>query len=225
VTADDAEDMTHGEPQAHQVLLTMRARLEIQGYELALESPESRILIHETNELAWGEKYKFQNYKLKCKEIKINNLNLELEKVVKERDELKVKIEKWEESSKNLDELLNTGPRTFVPSGVLTRTGLITPFKQNEKRVVHTVSTARPVSTTRPVSNVRRFAPKIAQTSGAIRPIYPRMDNGNLEILLQGHAVVDSGCSSHMTGNKAYLSDYEDYNGGFMAFGSYPKGV
>ncbi|GJT09103.1 ribonuclease H-like domain-containing protein [Tanacetum coccineum] len=39
------------------------------------------------------------------------------------------------------------------------------------------------------------------------------------------HAVVDSGCSSHMTGNKAYLSDYEDFNGGFVAFGSDPKGV
>ncbi|GJU29294.1 putative ribonuclease H-like domain-containing protein [Tanacetum coccineum] len=36
--------------------------------------------------------------------------------------------------------------------------------------------------------------------------------------------MVDSGCSSHMTGNKAYLSDYEDYNGGFVAFGSNPKG-
>ncbi|GKG41258.1 hypothetical protein Tco_0470470, partial [Tanacetum coccineum] len=31
---------------------------------------------------------------------------------------------------------------------------------------------------------------------------------GNPEILLQDHAVVDSGCSSHMTGNKGYLSDY-----------------
>ncbi|GKD95357.1 hypothetical protein Tco_1375194, partial [Tanacetum coccineum] len=27
-----------------------------------------------------------------------------------------------------------------------------------------------------------------------------------------------------MTGNKAYLSDYEDYNGCFVAFGSDPKG-
>ncbi|GJS93217.1 hypothetical protein Tco_0800185 [Tanacetum coccineum] len=60
---------------------------------------------------------------------------------------------------------------------VLTRTCLITPIKQNKKRAVHTVSTARPVSTTRPVSTVRPFAPKIAQTGGAIRPIYPRMDN------------------------------------------------
>ncbi|GKD89401.1 hypothetical protein Tco_1364908 [Tanacetum coccineum] len=47
---------------------------------------------------------------------------------------------------------------------------------------------------------------------------------GNPEILLHDHAVVDSGCSSHMTGNKAYLSDYEDYNGGFVAFSSDPKG-
>ncbi|GKD91776.1 hypothetical protein Tco_1367283, partial [Tanacetum coccineum] len=50
------------------------------------------------------------------------------------------------------------------------------------------------------------------------------LKKGNPEILLQDHAVVDSGCSSHMTGNKAYLSDYEDFNGGFMAFGSDPKG-
>ncbi|GJS42044.1 ribonuclease H-like domain-containing protein [Tanacetum coccineum] len=64
-----------------------KAKLEIQGYELALESLKSRVLVHEKNELAWGEKYEFQNYKLKCREIKINNLNLELEKVVKEKDE------------------------------------------------------------------------------------------------------------------------------------------
>ncbi|GJY79034.1 hypothetical protein Tco_0484835 [Tanacetum coccineum] len=71
-----------------------KAKLEIRGYEIALESLESRILGHEKNELAWGEKYEFQNYELKCREIKINNLNLELEKVVKERDDLKLKIEK-----------------------------------------------------------------------------------------------------------------------------------
>ncbi|GKG30196.1 hypothetical protein Tco_0420094, partial [Tanacetum coccineum] len=47
----------------------------------------------------------------------------------------------------------------------------------NEKTAVHTVSTARPISTARPVSIARQFAPKIAQTSSAIRPINPRMDN------------------------------------------------
>ncbi|GJT67359.1 ribonuclease H-like domain-containing protein [Tanacetum coccineum] len=58
-----------------------KAKPEIKGYEIALESLESRILGHEKNELAWGEKYEFQNYDLKCREIKINNLNLELEKM------------------------------------------------------------------------------------------------------------------------------------------------
>nr|GEW93212.1 hypothetical protein [Tanacetum cinerariifolium] len=31
--------------------------------------------------------------------------------------------------------------------------------------------------------------------------------------------VTDSGCSRHMIGNKCYLTDYEDYDGGFISFG------
>ncbi|GJV39183.1 putative ribonuclease H-like domain-containing protein [Tanacetum coccineum] len=115
--------------------------------------------------------------------------------------------------------------RTFVPSGVLTRTGLVNPVRPNEKRAVHTVSTARPISTAR-VKNMTT-----AGTRVVVNTVKGKMDNdlkksrwGNLEICLQDHAVVDSGCSSHMTGNKAYLLDYEDYNGGFVAFGSDPKG-
>ncbi|GJR84583.1 hypothetical protein Tco_0155368 [Tanacetum coccineum] len=95
-----------------------KAKLEIRGYEIALESLEARILGHEKNELAWGERYEFQNYDLKCREIKINNLNLELEKVVKERDELKLKIEKWEGSSKNLTKILNSQMSTHDNNGL-----------------------------------------------------------------------------------------------------------
>ncbi|GJY28934.1 ribonuclease H-like domain-containing protein [Tanacetum coccineum] len=31
--------------------------------------------------------------------------------------------------------------------------------------------------------------------------------------------IVDSGCSRHMTGNKAYVAEYQDFNGGPVAFG------
>ncbi|GKB79944.1 ribonuclease H-like domain-containing protein [Tanacetum coccineum] len=95
-----------------------KAKLEIRGYEIALELLEARILRHEKNELAWGERYEFQNYDLKCREIKINNLNMELEKVVKERDELKLKIEKWEGSSKNLTKILNSQMSTHDKNGL-----------------------------------------------------------------------------------------------------------
>ncbi|GJU36718.1 ribonuclease H-like domain-containing protein [Tanacetum coccineum] len=35
---------------------------------------------------------------------------------------------------------------------------------------------------------------------------------------LKNKGIVDSGCSRHMTGNKAYLVEYQDYNGGPIAF-------
>ncbi|GKF05269.1 hypothetical protein Tco_0035937 [Tanacetum coccineum] len=41
---------------------------------------------------------------------------------------------------------------------------------------------------------------------------------------LQEKGVIDSGCSRHMTGNKSYLSDYEEIDGGFVAFGGSTKG-
>ncbi|GKE61518.1 hypothetical protein Tco_1511885, partial [Tanacetum coccineum] len=36
---------------------------------------------------------------------------------------------------------------------------------------------------------------------------------------LKNKGIVDSGCSRHMTGNKAYLVEYQDYNGDSIAFG------
>ncbi|GJX48710.1 retrovirus-related pol polyprotein from transposon TNT 1-94 [Tanacetum coccineum] len=36
---------------------------------------------------------------------------------------------------------------------------------------------------------------------------------------LKNKGIVDSGCSRHMTENKAYLVEYQDYNGGSVAFG------
>ncbi|GKA73028.1 ribonuclease H-like domain-containing protein [Tanacetum coccineum] len=41
---------------------------------------------------------------------------------------------------------------------------------------------------------------------------------------LKDKGVVDSGCSRHMTGNKSYLTDYQDIDGGFVAFGGGSKG-
>ncbi|GKE29353.1 hypothetical protein Tco_1444737, partial [Tanacetum coccineum] len=41
----------------------------------------------------------------------------------------------------------------------------------------------------------------------------------NPQRALKNKGIVDSGCSRHMTGNKAYLVEYQDYNGGPVAFG------
>ncbi|GJY80790.1 putative ribonuclease H-like domain-containing protein, partial [Tanacetum coccineum] len=36
--------------------------------------------------------------------------------------------------------------------------------------------------------------------------------------------VIDSGCSRNMTGNMSYLTDFEEIDGGYVAFGGNPKG-
>ncbi|GJV83359.1 hypothetical protein Tco_1523257 [Tanacetum coccineum] len=222
-----------------------------EGYELALESLESRIIRHEKNELAWGEKYEFQNYELNDEEItpandrfskadgyhaipppitgnfltpradisfagldeyairkkiieskttgpkedtsesKTNETVGKTNEVEKSKPKInrdKVIIEDWNSDDEDdVSEVNTVNPvktnetqtvKTQVDKiGVLTRTGLVNPVRPNGKRAVHTVSTARPISTARPVSTARPFAPKIAQTGSAIRPIYPRMDN------------------------------------------------
>nr|GEY31063.1 hypothetical protein [Tanacetum cinerariifolium] len=41
---------------------------------------------------------------------------------------------------------------------------------------------------------------------------------------LKDKGVIDSGCSRHIIGNISYLSDFEELNGGYVAFGGNPKG-
>ncbi|GKB49353.1 putative ribonuclease H-like domain-containing protein [Tanacetum coccineum] len=48
--------------------------------------------------------------------------------------------------------------------------------------------------------------------------------NSNPQMDLQDKGMIDSGCSRHMTGNMSYLTDYEEIDGGYVAFGGNLKG-
>ncbi|GKF09633.1 hypothetical protein Tco_0043857, partial [Tanacetum coccineum] len=48
--------------------------------------------------------------------------------------------------------------------------------------------------------------------------------NSNPQMDLQDKGVINSGCSRHMTGNMSYLTDYEEIDRGYVAFGGNPKG-
>ncbi|GJU52836.1 ribonuclease H-like domain-containing protein [Tanacetum coccineum] len=47
----------------------------------------------------------------------------------------------------------------------------------------------------------------------------PVLENDYPHRALKDKGIVDSGCSRHMTGNKAYLAEFQDFNGGPVAFG------
>ncbi|GJU42704.1 putative ribonuclease H-like domain-containing protein [Tanacetum coccineum] len=47
---------------------------------------------------------------------------------------------------------------------------------------------------------------------------------GNPQQSLKNKGIFNSGCSRHMTGNKDFLTDYQDIDGGFVSFGGSVKG-
>nr|GEV03630.1 ribonuclease H-like domain-containing protein [Tanacetum cinerariifolium] len=48
--------------------------------------------------------------------------------------------------------------------------------------------------------------------------------HGNPQHAFKDKEVINSGCSRHMTWNMSYLSDFEELNGRYVAFGGNPKG-
>nr|GEY76385.1 putative ribonuclease H-like domain-containing protein [Tanacetum cinerariifolium] len=63
-----------------------------------------------------------------------------------------------------------------------------------------------------------------------LRPRFPQYkcinnpQKGNPQYALKDKGVIDSGCSRHITGNMSCLSDFEELNGGYVAFGGNLKG-
>ncbi|GKA39025.1 putative ribonuclease H-like domain-containing protein [Tanacetum coccineum] len=334
------------------------------------------------NEYAWGDKYEQMEYDLKIRDLKLEEKQKELDQALKERDDFKVKLEKWTNASvtsnTNNDEetdvqkvkkklLLNsensetsfenrspnsqnsvgqesrikgtgeqkggsreTRPvwnniqrvnhsnfsrnsryphqrRSFIPSAVLTRDGLISTARPTMTQTVPSKSTANVTYQ----GTARSRVPHAVLSQSTGRPYHPRMDNirprtssfspssrssttrtphrpqrpkkivksiwvkkgstvgsqavlpqtvkksaminpkqtwrpkgnyldsvnrdngsytlkqfeyGNPEEDLKDYAIIDSGCSGSMTGDKDKLSDFKEFKGGYVAFGNDSKG-
>nr|GEV47896.1 hypothetical protein [Tanacetum cinerariifolium] len=73
-----------------------------------IESLEARIVVHEKNEAIYEEDIAFLNYDVQVKDLSIKEIKNQLENALKEKDDLKLKLEKFETSSKNLTKLINS---------------------------------------------------------------------------------------------------------------------
>ncbi|GJQ97395.1 hypothetical protein Tco_0008534 [Tanacetum coccineum] len=114
-----------------------KSNLEIIGYQMGLESLEARIVVHENNEAVYEEDIAFLKYDVQVKDIFIKDLKNQLEETLKEKDDLKLKLEKFEESSKNLTKLINS------QISAKDKAGLGYDSQINESEVVHSVFNSR----------------------------------------------------------------------------------
>ncbi|GKF77628.1 hypothetical protein Tco_0230098, partial [Tanacetum coccineum] len=131
----------------------------------------------------------------------------------------------------------------MVPRTLLTRSG---PISVNTVQSRTAVNNARPMesvinntySTTRRLfnkitaANNSNFTKKVNTIKGTrVNTVRPKAVisvvkgnkgnavKGNPQQDLKDKSVIDSGCSRHITGNRSYLTDYEEIDKGFVAFG------
>ncbi|GJZ05382.1 putative ribonuclease H-like domain-containing protein [Tanacetum coccineum] len=94
----------------------------------------------------------------------------------------------------------------YVPLAVQRRTGM------------NLVNTAK-ASSTNNFSTARQNINRQAVLTSTVLKVNTVKPIDNPHRTLKNKGIIDSGCSRHMTGNKAYLADFQDFNGGPVAFG------
>ncbi|GJY93262.1 putative ribonuclease H-like domain-containing protein [Tanacetum coccineum] len=121
----------------------------------------------------------------------------------------------------------------MVPRAVLMKSGLVS---INTARQVNASYTKTIVNSTRPMPKAVFNAARPKAVVNVVKGnnvnvvkastcwVWKLKTKGNPQIDLQDHGVIDSGCSRHMTGNMSYLTDYEEIDRGYVAFGGNPKG-
>ncbi|GKC56601.1 ribonuclease H-like domain-containing protein, partial [Tanacetum coccineum] len=84
------------------------ANIEIQAYTQALKKVEAQLVAHQQGQLWYEEKIRFMKIDLDDKTDVLTYHKKLLAEAEKEKEDLKAKVEKWHNSSKNLGKLLNT---------------------------------------------------------------------------------------------------------------------
>ncbi|GJW68521.1 putative ribonuclease H-like domain-containing protein [Tanacetum coccineum] len=193
----------------------------------------------------------FRLQRLKTKEIRKANRG---------RDELKLTLEKFQNSSKSLNNLLesqvvdkfktglgynaasSTTASLAVERNFISRKPDLTfmdEIVKSENMNVTTIITPR--RTALDLQSLRigifeiqwvEIIPKDKTVSSStekikfVKTARETVEKGNpRQKEYKEKGAIDSGCSRHMTGNKCYLTEYEDYDGGFVFFGDGKAGI
>nr|GEW94007.1 ribonuclease H-like domain-containing protein [Tanacetum cinerariifolium] len=166
-------------------------------------------------------------------------LRMKFETAEQERDELKLKLEKFQTSLKNLSKLLASqitdrtrlGYDNQVFNSNVFDCDELTSFESDVSMPTRTVHDCEIVPTVLNVEPSTTKPNKVLSSYICLLPLSLKIGfltqkmnlKGNLQHALKDKGVIDSGCSRYMIGNISYLSNFKEINGGYVAFGGNPK--
>nr|GEY59409.1 hypothetical protein [Tanacetum cinerariifolium] len=140
-------------------------------------------------------------------------------------------IEDWVSDSEDEFEVLTRSRRVPLTAARHVNTVVPQTKVQHQRPTKHGVNKAhspirRPINL-RPSPQNSNFHQKVTTVkANQVNAVQGVKGNWcNPQHALKDKGVIDSGCSRHMTGNISYLSDFEELNEGYVAFGGNPKGT
>ncbi|GKB24361.1 ribonuclease H-like domain-containing protein [Tanacetum coccineum] len=141
--------------QNEQLVKDLRtARISAVSYKTSLESIEARLLVFKKNESVYEEDIKLLKREIYLRDLDITELKRKLELATKEKDEVQLTIQKFENSSKNLSKLLdrqimnkcktglgyNAVPPTYTRNSMPPKSDLVYPSLDDFVNVNESVS-------------------------------------------------------------------------------------
>ncbi|GJW89425.1 putative ribonuclease H-like domain-containing protein [Tanacetum coccineum] len=194
----------------------------ITTYKRGLATLEEQLITYRKNEVLFSKEVAVLKREVAYKDYEINVLKSEFKKVKQEKKGIEFKIEKFDNASKNLNKLLESQITNKSKKGLgynvvppphpliynhpnkleLSYSGL-DEFKEPE-------FTSYGSKDSKKESNII-----CDKTSDASKE---NSDDSLGKPIMDDKGFVDNGCSRHMTGNIAYLSDFKEFDGGYVTY-------
>ncbi|GKA59076.1 hypothetical protein Tco_0758389 [Tanacetum coccineum] len=192
-----------------------KSELMVLVYKTGLESVEEKLKFYKSNKSIYLQDIKGLKFEIQIGEITIRWLRKKLEIVQKEKDGIQLNVDKFEHASKSLNKLIECQIVDNCKKGLGYENYNAVPPPYIEKFM--------PTTTDLTFTGLDEFVNKpVVENCKAMSS--EEEPKGNPQMDLQDQGVIDSGCSRHMTGKMSYLTDYEEIDGGYVAFGGNPKG-
>ncbi|GJU87820.1 retrovirus-related pol polyprotein from transposon TNT 1-94 [Tanacetum coccineum] len=211
VPSDQAEE---GPNYALMAYSSSSSDSEVSNDSNCLESVEEKLKFYKKNESVYVEKINGLKWEIQVGEITIRELRKKLEKIQKEKDSIQFNVDKFENASKSLNKIIECQIVNNCKKGLGYKNYhvVLPPYTRNFMPPTPDLS----------FTGLDEFVNElVVENSKAMSS--EEEPKGNPQMDLQDQGVIDSGCSRHMTRNMSYLTDYEEIDGGYVAFGGNPK--
>nr|GEW44103.1 ribonuclease H-like domain-containing protein [Tanacetum cinerariifolium] len=201
-------------------------------YKRGLATIEEQLVTYKKNEVLFSEEVVVLKREVACKNYKINVLKNEFEEVKQEKEGIEFKIENFDNASKSLDKLIGSQitnnnkkglgyhaaplPHLLIYNGPtkldLSYSGL-DEFKEPEFKGYSLRDKQVSKDTSSFVESPLNVDKETAfSIDNKIEFVKPKNHDKHVKKSV-------SGCSRHMTRNIAYLSDFKEFDGGYVTFG------